>query len=185
MISFIGKIPYLWESKGISELLEAIHGIKEDFLLLFVSGGKGLPKVRKIVRDKGLEKRVIFMRFVPPWKVPSIMKMSTCVVVPEHDFPVANHASTIPAEVMAVGKCLILSNDIYKKKSYLDLVDRDNILIVDPKNIMQFRAIIENTIKNVAEAERIGSQARDVNSKSVDFDRYVNNTISLYEEMLK
>ena len=97
VISFIGKVPYLWESKGISELLEAIHDIKEDFLLLFVSGGKGLPKVRKIVRDKGLEKRAIFMRFVPPWKVPSIMKRSTCVVVPEHDFPITNHTSSIPA----------------------------------------------------------------------------------------
>jgi len=184
VISFIGKVPYLWESKGISELLEAIHDIKEDFLLLFVSGGKGLPKVRKIVRDKGLEKRVIFMRFVPPWKVPSIMKRSTCIVVPEHDFPIANHVSSIPAEVMAVGKCLILSNDPYKKKPYQDLQDGGNVLIVDPKNTMQFRTVIENTIKNVGGAERIGSQARDRISRIVDFDRYINNTISLYEEML-
>ena len=98
--------------------MEAIEDIKEDFLLLFFSGGKGLPKVRQIVRDKGLERQVVFLKFVPPWKVPSVMKMSTCVVVPEHDFPIANHTPSIPVEVLAVGKCLILSNDLYEKKPY-------------------------------------------------------------------
>lgn len=183
VISFIGKIPYLWESKGIGELLEAVEGIKEDFLLLFFSGGKGLPKVRQIVRDKGLEKRVVFLKFVPPWKVPSIIKRSTCVVVPEHDFPIANHTSNIPGEVMAVGKCLILSTELYEKQSYQGLVNGENVLIIDPKNIIQFRSIIERIIKNPDEAEKIGLEARKLSERIENFNDYVSHTIKLYEQI--
>ena len=183
VISFIGKIPYLWESKGIGELLEAIEGIKEDFLLLFFSGGKGLPKVQQIVRDKGLEKRVVFLKFVPPWKVPSIMKKSTCVVVPEHDFPIPNHTPSIPGEVMAVGRCLILSTDLYEKKPYQDLVNGENALIIDPKNIVQFRSIVERIINNPDEAEKIGQEARKLSEKIENFNEYVSHTIKLYEKI--
>jgi len=183
VISFIGKIPYLWESKGIGELLEAIEGIKEDFLLLFFSGGKGLPKVRQIVRDKGLERQVVFLKFVPPWKVPSIMKRSTCVVVPEHDFPIANHTPSIPAEVLAVGKCLILSNELYEKKPYQELVNGENVLIIDPKNIIQFRSIIERIIKCPDEAEKIGQEARKLSERIENFNEYVSHTIKLYEQI--
>lgn len=110
--------------------------------------------------------------------------LSDAIIFIGQKFPIAGHAPSIPAEVMAMGKCLILSKDLHKKEPYQDLVDGENVLIVDPKNTMQFRAIIENIIKNIDEAERIGIQARDVISKIVDFDRYVNNTILLYEEML-
>ena len=183
VISFIGKIPYLWESKGIGELLEAIEGIKEDFLLLFFSGGKGLPKVRQIVRDKGLERQVVFLKFVPPWKVPSIMKRSTCVVVPEHDFLIANHTPSIPAEVLAVGKCLILSNELYEKKPYQKLVNGENVLIIDPKNIIQFRSIIKRIIKCPDEAEKIGQEARKLSERIENFNEYVSHTIKLYGQI--
>ena len=183
VISFIGKIPYLWESKGIGELLEAIEGIKEDFLLLFFCGGRGLPKVQQIVRDKGLERRVVFLKFVPPWKVPSIMKRSTCVVVPEHDFPIANHTPSIPVEVLAVGKCLILSKELYKQKPYQELVNGENVLIIDPKNIIQFRSIIERIIKCPDEAEKIGQEARKLSERIENFNEYVSHTIKLYEQI--
>ena len=183
VISFIGKIPYLWESKGIGELLEAIGGIKEDFLLLFFSGGNGLPKVQQIVRDKGLERRVVFLKFVPPWKVPSIMKRSTCVVVPEHDFPIVNHTPSIPAEVLAVGKCLILSNELYEKKPYQKLVNEKNVLMIDPKNIIQFRSTIERIIKCPDEAEKIGQEARKFSERIENFNEYVSHTIKLYEQI--
>lgn len=183
VISFIGKIPYLWESKGIGKLLEAIKGIEQNFLLLFFSNGKGLSKVQQIVKEKKLEKRVVFLNFIPPWKIPSAIKRSICVVVPEHDFPIANHTSNIPVEVMAVGKCLILSDELYKKKDYQNLVDGKNVLVIDPKNIKQFSSTIEKIIKKPDEAEKIGLGARKLLESTGNFEEYVGNTIKLYEQI--
>lgn len=184
VISYIGKIPYLWESKGIYELLDAISGINEDYLLVFVAGGKGLPKVQQIVKEKDLEKKVIFMKYVPPWKIPAIIKRSLCVVIPEHDFPVAGHISSVPAEVMSVGKCVILSDELYKKGIYKNLVNSENALIIDPKNIKQFIATIERIIKNPDEAEKIGHEAHKFSEIHENFNEYIEQTIKLYEELI-
>lgn len=184
VITYIGKITYHSETKGIYELLEVCQGIKDDFLLLFVGNGKELKRLQEEVRRKGLESRTIFLNFVPPWKVPSIIKRSTCVVLPERDFPIPNHMPSIPREVMATGKCLLLSRELYQKEAYKALIDGENILIIDPKNIKQFRSTLEKIIKNPDIAERIGQKARRLSGLTEDFDKYVSHNILMYEKNL-
>jgi glycosyltransferase involved in cell wall biosynthesis len=181
IITYIGKITYHSETKGIYELLEACQGIKDDFLLLFVGDGKELKKFQEAVGEKRLENQTLFLNFVPPWKVPSIIKRSTCVVLPEQDFPISNHTPSIPKEVMATGKCLLLSRELYQKGVYKGLVDGENILIIDPQNIKQFRSTLEKIIKNPRIAERIGQEARRLSELTEDFNKYVSHNILIYE----
>jgi len=57
IINYIGKINYYWQSKGLLELVEAVKDIKEDFLLLFVSNGRGLNEFKLLLETKGFLKR--------------------------------------------------------------------------------------------------------------------------------
>ena len=159
--------------------------IKSNFLLVFVANGKGLVEFQNLIRESNLDKRSIFMDFVPPWRIPSIIKLSTCVVVPERDFPIQHHMPILPREVMAVGKCLILSKELYNKQCYGNLTDGENVLLIDPNNIEQFRAIIEDVIQNPDTALRIGQNAYKFSRQIENFKEYIDLTIDLYASVIK
>ncbi len=183
IITYIGKINYYWKTKGLYEFVEAVKGIKNDFLLLFVANGKGLPEFQNLIREEDLEKNSIFLGFVPPWRIPSIIKLSTCVVVPEREFPIQNHMPILPREVMAVGKCLILSGELYRKRCYGNLIDGENVLLVDPKDIKEFRRIIKKVISQPDTASRIGQDAYRHARKAENFNEYIDFTIDLYTSL--
>lgn len=185
IITYIGKINYYWKTKGLWELVEAVQGIRSDFLLLFVANGKGLPEFQKLIREKNLDKRSIFLGFVPPWRIPSIIKLSTCVVVPERDFPIQNHMPILPREVMAVGTCLVLSKELYDKHCYGNLEDGKQVLVVDPKNIGQFRVIMENIIKNPGTASKIGRNAYELSTQIENYDQYIDLTLKQYRTVIR
>lgn len=186
IITYIGKITYHSESKGIYNLLEACQKIKEDFLLLFVANGKELQKFHATVKERGLKDRTIFLNFMPPWRIPSIIKRSTCVVALEReDSPtIAYHTPNLPREVMATGKCLILSTTLYKKKDYENLVDGESVLIINPKNIEQVRKTIERIIRNPDEAKKIGLNARRVSEEIEKLYEYLDCTVQLYTTLI-
>jgi len=185
IITYIGKINYYWQTKGLFELVEAVRTIKSDFRLLFVSNGKGLTEFKNLIKEKNLENRSIFIDFVPPWKVPSIIKLSTCVVIPEREFPIKNHMPILPREVMAVGKCLIISRELYNKKCYGNLIDGENVLVVDPKKSGQFSAIMKEIIQDPGKTLRIGEKAYKHSIQFENFDEYVNFNIECYRSLLK
>jgi len=185
IITYIGKINYYWKNKGLYELIEAVKEIKSDFLLLFVANGKGLSEFQNLIQEKDLEKRSIFLGFVPPWKIPSIIKLSTCVVVPEREFPIQYHTPIVPREVMAVGKCLILSEELYSKKCYGNLINGENVLIINPKNRKQFRSVIEGIIRHPDKVLKIGQNAYNFSKKTENFDEYIKFTIDLYSSLIE
>jgi len=185
IITYIGKINYYWKNKGLSELIEAVKEIKDYFLLLFVANGKGLPEFQNLVREKNLEKRSIFLGFVPPWKIPSIIKLSSCVVVPEREFPIQCHTPILPREVMAVGKCLILSKEIYDKRCHGNLTDGENTLLIDPRNIKQLRTIIKDIIRHPDTASRIGQNAYKSSRQLENFNGYIDHTMDLYTSLIE
>jgi glycosyltransferase involved in cell wall biosynthesis len=186
IITYIGKITYWSKTKGVYELLEACQNIKDEFLLLFVANGKKLKKFQIAVREKNLEDRVLFLNFVPPWQVPSIIRRSTCVVALEkEDSPtIAYHTPNLPAEVMATGKCLVLSMQLYNKEPYKNLVDGESVLVVNPNDVEQLRKTLKKVIKNSEEAEKIGLEACKVSEKIEKFDEYIDRTIQLYKRVM-
>lgn len=176
VITYIGKAS---RKKGIFELTEALGKIKEDFLLLFVTKGKEIQKLKDNVKKLKLEKKTIFLDFIPPWRMPSIMKASTCVVFPERDFPVVAHTPILPREVMCVGGCTILSEELYKKRTYRNLKDGIHTKVVNPKNINEFKKKLEEVIKNPEHAEEIGLNARKLAKTYEDFKGYLKMTEEL------
>ena len=184
IITYIGKINYYWQSKGLLELVKAAKDIKEDFLLLFVSNGRGLKDFKMLLETEGLMKKSLFLNFLPPWKIPSVIKLSTCVVVPEREFPIQYHIPILPKEVMAVGKCLILGKEIAHNQYYGDLIDKENVLLVDPKNIPGFRNVIEFVIRNPEEVAEIGRRAYETSKEVDDFNEFIDYTLEQYTSLI-
>ena len=127
VITYIGKFGY---TKGIIELLFVLSQINFPFNLLLVTGGRHLNILKKLIQQYKLSSKTIILVFVPPWKIPSVIKASTCVVHAEHEFPILSHSPILPYEVMAVGCCLVLSEELYKKRKSEKIKNKDNILVV-------------------------------------------------------
>lgn len=182
IITYMGKVGV---TKGIFELTEALNKIKDqDFRLLFVCGGRGLQKLKDNVNKLSLENKTIFMNFVPPWKVPSIINASSCVVHPERDFPVLAHNPILPREVLACGKCLMISDELCQKQPYSQLQDENNSLIVNPKNIQDFTKRLELVIKNPDDVSTIGKNGLKFSKKIENFNQYILTTEKWYEELI-
>jgi glycosyltransferase involved in cell wall biosynthesis len=181
VITYIGKAT---ANKGIFELTEALRGIEDDFRLVLVTGGRQIQSLRNDVLKKGLDTKTVFLGFRPPWQIPMIMKASTCVVIPERDFPIKAHTPILPREAMSVGRCTILSEEIFGKRRYMELKDEVHTLIVDPKNILDFSAKLKRIIKEPDNAEAIGKEARKLSEKHEVFDAYLESTNNLYDDVL-
>ena len=177
VITYIGKLS---RAKGVYELVEAIARIKEEFLLLFVTQNKDLKEFQEFVRQKGLKKKTVFLGFLPPWKIPSIIRSSTCVVVPERDFPIPHHMPILPREVIACGRCLILSKELYEKYKKLGFEDKENCIVVNPKDIPNFRMALELVIKNEEIRNMIAQNGLTLSKKIENFEEYIKETLTLY-----
>ena len=184
IITYIGKINYYWQSKGLLELVEAVKEIPEDFLLLFVANGIGLKEFKTILESKGLMEKSLFLNFLPPWEIPSVIKLSSCVVLPEREFPIEYHVPILPKEVMAVGKCLVLGREIAYKQYYGDLVDRENVLLVNPKNISAFRNVLEFVIQNTEAVDEIGRKSFETFKMNDNFNEFIDFTLGQYTSLV-
>lgn len=183
IITYIGKIGH---SKGIYELAKAASQIKEDFLLLFVSDGPGWRDFKTYLEKfSSLKGKYRFLGFVPPWKIPSVLKRSTCLVQLERDFPIVIHSPIQPMEALAIGTCLVVSEEIYEKYKNLEKIEKGkNILVTNPKDIAELKTLLEKVIKNKKFAQDIGREGAKI-FKPDDFSASVSSTIKLYTSLIK
>lgn len=181
-ITYIGKFGY---TKGIIELLYVLSQINLPFNLLLVTGGKDLNILKNIIQNYKLSTKTIILGFVPPWKIPSVIKISTCVVHAENEFPIASHSPILPYEVMAVGRCLIISEELYRKRRSEKIKNKENVIVVNPKNTDNFKDIIQSIIENPNVPEQIGKAANKISLQIEDFENYITQIENLYKIVLK
>lgn len=178
VITYIGKTS---TSKGIFEFIQALSELKEDFVSLFVT--RGGRKLKDKLKAFKLEEKSIVTGFLPPWRIPSAIKVSNCVVLPERDFPILIHNPILLREVMATGVCSVISNEIGMKFPDRSLEDGVNTIIVNPKDISQFKNKLNDIITDVDSAQNIGREAIKISQKIENFDDYIKKMEKLYKEL--
>lgn len=186
VIAYIGKITYHFESKGLCELLDACSKIEDDFILLFIANGTKLDEFKQLIKNANLESKIIFLNFVPPWQIPSILKACTCIVALEKNTsPILGyHTPSIPEEALATGKCVLMSNQLYKKEPYNNLKNEKDVLVVDPNNTEKIRDMLVKIIKNPDLANTIGDNGYKAIINYEYFNEYLDKTIELYKSVL-
>lgn len=188
VFTYIGKISKM---KKTYAFVNAASKIKDKkFTLLFVVGdGPNVQELRKYLLSTDLKDKCVFLPFQPPWKIPSIMKASTCIVSPENEEPPplqkGSHYPKIVREAMACGKCAIMGEGVSKKGLYRNLIDKENIMIVNPNDVDDFKKKLDYIIDNPRVAEDIGMNAYKFSKENEHFDNYVRYMESILYSVVK
>ena len=183
IITYMGKAN---TNKGISEVIRSLSRINKDFRLLFVSKGKKLNDFKEEIRSLGLEDKVIYLDFVPPWVVPRILRSTSALLHLENDFPIPIHSPIQPFEAIASQTPLILSREIF-----------DKIKSSFPANAEHF-----NVVEKISDQDELtrmflrifdSSHALQENAKTIreeflqrnDWDAYIDSYIAMYESFVR
>jgi glycosyltransferase involved in cell wall biosynthesis len=183
VFTYFGKISGL---KKTNELVDAASQIKDkDFKIVFFTEiGRNTEILKSYAEEKNIGEKCAFYGFVPPWKVPSIMKASTCVVCPESDeapyLPKGTHGPQIAREAMAVGKPAIIGKGVKDKGFYTGTTDNENILVVNPTDKHDFSEKLKYVIDNRQEIEELGRNARIYSEKNEDFEQAISSVENIF-----
>lgn len=157
--TFLGKISRL---KKTMNFLEAAAVSQADFKINLVVG-KGSSRLKEFIDKKDLSSKCRILDFLPPWRIPDIMRESDCIVCPESDenpyLPRGIHYPKIAREAMACGRCVIIGRRVAQKGIYRDLQHMKDAVVVDPEDIESFRNIITELASNPSLMKHIGENA--------------------------
>ncbi len=187
LITYIGKLS---PNKGLMELLEALALVKKagkKFKLLVIGNGRQKFKKRFIeqIEKLGLREEVIINSFIPPWRIPGVIKLSILLVHPEFNFPIEVHNPILVREIMACGGCLLISKELYQKQEKEFVKNGKNIVVVSPQKKRAFAQKIIDLLDNPQKRARIEKEARKAALKREDFSRYVNQFEQFYQEVIE
>ena len=174
----LGIYGKLGEFKGTFDLLHAMSKLIHDgfeFYLLALSNSWEQNHFQHLVSELNLEKYVRQLPFLPHWKIPSFIRSCTAVAFLERDFPIAAHGPTIPSEVIACGKCLVISEEVAQKQRFRSRMRNfQNILIVpDPKDHDVLAARVRFALEDPQRAEEIGRRGNEELAPRFNHNRYI------------
>jgi glycosyltransferase involved in cell wall biosynthesis len=151
----------LLPAKGLPQLIAAVRDLGDrDFALDLVGDGPYRAEYERLVRDAGLEKRVVFHGYQPKPAVARLMQQADLLVLPSlgENLPVA------VLEAMACGLPVVAT----RVGGVPDLVDERIGLLVEPGNPEALRAGIERMLDGLDDYEPQGIRARAVDRYSLD-----------------
>lgn len=181
IIIYMGKFT---EHKGIFELINVTKKLNDkDFKVLLVTNDDENNTLKKYIKNKGMENKIFITNFMPPWRIPSLINASTSVILPECNFPVQIHNPRLGREVLACGKCLIISKDLTRHRPYSSLKDGENSIIIDPRDPNVFKEKMKLVIDHPEITNEIGKNGRKFAEQIEDYDRYVRFSIKVYKEL--
>lgn len=181
----LGLYGKLGEFKGSLDLLHAMAQLIRDgfpFYLFAMCGGWGKPRFSDLVRELGLTKYVRFLPFLPPWRVPGFIRGCTAVAFLERDFPIAAHGPTIPSEIIACGKCLVVSEEVARKQKFqMNIRNFKNVVIVpDPKQHDVLGQCLRFALEDPQRSNEIGRRGFQEFTVAQNYhENYVNRLESL------
>lgn len=185
IITYIGKIS---QNKGLLEIVESLslvkkRGKKFKFLVLG-DGGSFKKELKRKIKELELEKEVVFSSFIPPWRIPGVINLSTLIVCPEYHFPIKVHNPILVREVFSCGGCLLLSEELYRKQPKV-IKKNKNVVVIDPSRVKKTAEKIVALLDNLQKREEIGREARKAALKREDFKGYVDQFERFFQEVVR
>ncbi len=183
VITYIGKSSK--EFKGLYELARVLKDFKNNFFLVLITNGKNIEELENYLENlKGLRNKYKIAGFLPPWRIPAVIKASACVVELENGFPIKIHNPAKLKETMAVGRPCLISDELYEKfKEELNLKNGKNVLVANPKNPDELKKSLETIFSQLELLDKIGREAHNTKDWQKEFDEYIGDNIKLYENV--
>lgn len=157
-------------AKGWFDLVRALDRlVKEGLKFNFLAIAGGRPKTLQhfhntINNNNALAQRTWVLPFVSPRFIPAAISVSDIVVCLEYDFPITFHMPSIPREVLAMGKCLICTEEVIKKQAFSkNMVPGKNFLqIKNPSDIDELSKVINTVVKQKKVRRSVGFHGKYV-----------------------
>lgn len=176
-IGIYGKVG---SAKGSFDLLRALAILRREgrqFNFLAMTQGQVAGVFARVVGELGLNDRTWMLPFLPNWRVPSFIRRCTAVCFLERDFPIKIHTPIVAREVLSVGSCLVVSDEIARKQPDPSaMVDGENVFVVeDPKVHTDLAAKLRAVIEDPERAKEIGAAGTSLAGDPEDFGDFVDS----------
>lgn len=155
--------------KGTSEIIQALGQLKrkgQEFNFVAMCGIKGrrVENFKAEIKQNQLDDFTYFLPYIPHWLVPQFLRACTTVCFLENRFPILIHQPSVPREILAVGRCLVLSQEIRdKQRNKNEFIDKENYLLIpDPQDISYLASTLDWVISNPQAAEEIGKNGNSL-----------------------
>ena len=162
----LGVYGKIGEYKGSFDLLRAMARLaREDAApnLVLVGGGWQQERFLRLGRELGIDHHLRFLPFIPHWRIPAFIRACDALAFLERDFPIGAHSPGIPEEILACGKCLVVSEEVARKQIRRYAIrDRRNVVVVsDPRNADELADGLRFALEDRDRAAEIGRRGRE------------------------
>jgi glycosyltransferase involved in cell wall biosynthesis len=183
VIAFVGGFQH-WH--GIERLVESFaHVLPEmpNARLLLVGDGRARPSIDRKISELGLGSNVIITGLIPQSRVPEILAAADIAVLPYPELPREMWFSPLKLyEYMAAGKAIVASD----AGQISDVIKHNyNGLLVSPGDIAHLTEALVGLLKEPAERERLGCNARQQALEQHSWRRYVERLVQVYNDALQ
>jgi glycosyltransferase involved in cell wall biosynthesis len=153
----------------------ASSGQKTPKLVIIGGHGWGNEELGKVVRESGLDERVILAGYVPDEDIPVLYRNASVFVYPS----LYEGFGLPPLEAMACGTPVITSN-----LSSIPEVVGDAAILIDPYNTAEIAQAIASVLKNEGLRDSLRTSGL-VRSKLFNWEKTARETHSLYLEVIE
>ncbi len=173
------------EKKGFPYLVEAMKHVKAKDIVCVIAGyGPKERELKQLVKERGLEKKVLFVGRIPNAEIPLWMNEADLIVVPSiiDSTGETETLGIVAIEAIACAKPVIVS----KVGGLVDVVkDGYNGFLVRQKQPLELAEKIDQAFKNPAKLKQLGKNARAHCEQNFSWDSAVEKTIKIYEKALR
>ncbi|GAB6177336.1 hypothetical protein JCM16814_22270 [Desulfobaculum senezii] len=157
-------------NKGFIEIIDAlslIDGVEEKINLLLLTGGSNLRSLQNHIKKTKVCDVAFFIPFLPPWRIPSFLRLCDVVCALENNFSVPVHGPRIPREILSCGRCMIISKELVDKQVFsTDIVHKGNAMVVDSvQDVRGLSHVFNELISSPELVEQIGVGAGTIATK--------------------
>jgi glycosyltransferase involved in cell wall biosynthesis len=182
VISFVGGFQ-MWH--GLDRLVESfarVLTVVPEAKLMLVGDGPARPVIERTIAELGIDAAVIITGLVPQGRVPEMLAVADVAVIPYPRLPKELWFSPLKLyEYMAAGKAIVAS----QAGQIAEVIqDRHNGLLVEPGDVNGFAEAIIRLLKDPAERERLGQNARRQAVERHSWDQYIQRLEEIYLSVL-
>ena len=174
----IGKINYYWKYKGLDKIIDIFSGIPNQYALRFVGQGKGFIEFEKFVNDHNM-KPPEFKKFIHPAHMPSLLDDIDYLLYFQKDNPIKDF-SNIVCEALWSGVTVITDEtaDMHEYAQYTRGISENQIIRLKLEDVDAAQSQIAMLINQWQGQSRCNLEI------DYTYDRYIDETLSVYESML-
>jgi len=124
---YLGKINWHWQRKGLDRILACLPLLPDDWEMHWVGQGRGEADfIGHAAKSPGCE--VSLSPFIPPWRVPDLLRQSDYVFCLSVDEPIRSF-SNVFAEAACCGATIVVDRS-FDFKTYSPLLEGDDGLVL-------------------------------------------------------